>query len=66
MGTLNDIAAFADVIQRLNPIVENYLEQNHLVAENVRVDVETVAVMITALQMQISQLQEIVEDARPR
>ena len=64
MKTNNDIAVFADLVLQLRPIVENYLEQNHLVAENVRVDVETVAIMMTALQVQITQLQKAIENTR--
>jgi hypothetical protein len=63
---LENVAIFANLVQRLQPIVDTYLNQNHLIAENVRVDVETVTVLITALQMQINQLQKTISDSQPQ
>jgi hypothetical protein len=64
--SLENIAVFAGLVQQLQPIVDTYLNQNHFVAENVRVDVETVTVLITALQMQINQLQKTISDSQPK
>jgi hypothetical protein len=63
---ITNVAEFADLVRQLRPIVDTYLNQNHLVAENVRVDVETVTVLITALQMQINDLQKTISDSRPQ
>jgi len=64
--SIENVAEFAHLVQQLKPIVDTYLNQNHFVAENVRVDVETVTVLITALQMQINQLQKTIADANPQ
>jgi hypothetical protein len=64
--SIENVAEFAHLVQQLKPIVDTYLSQNHFVAENVRVDVETVTVLITALQMQINQLQKTIADANPQ
>ena len=64
--SLKNVAVFAGLIQQLQPIVDTYLNQNHFVAENVRVDVETITVLITALQMQINQLQKAISDSQPQ
>ena len=64
--SIANVAVFTDLVQQLRPIVDTYLNQNHLVAENVRLDVETVAVLITALQMQINQLQKTMSDSHPQ
>ena len=63
---LENVAIFTHLVQQLQPIVDTYLNQNHLIAENVRVDVETVTVLITALQMQINQLQKTISDSQPQ
>jgi len=64
--SIENVATFAHLVQQLKPIVDTYLNQNHFVAENVRVDVETVTVLMTALQMQINQLQKTIADANPQ
>jgi hypothetical protein len=63
--SIANVAVFTDLVQQLRPIVDTYLNQNHLVAENVRVDVETVTVLMTALQMQINSLQKTISDSHP-
>jgi len=52
---LNDIQT---VSEAASVILSKYMEQNHLVSESVRIDVETIQALVTSLQVQLNRLQE--------
>lgn len=60
---LPDFQHLIDLISIVKPAVDSYLTDNHLIAENVRVDVEALSVMVASLQMQLNHLEILLKEA---
>jgi hypothetical protein len=57
---LRDIQSVFDVA---SGVVANYMDQNHLVSESVRIDVEAIQALVTSLQVQLNQMQSRFQNA---
>lgn len=60
---LASFGEFTKMTENLRPIVQQYLDQNHLISESVRLDVEALTVHLLALQLQIDRLITVINNA---
>ena len=56
---------FSAVFELATSIVKLYLNENHLVSESVRIDVESLQSLVTSIQVQMNQLATLTSDVGP-
>lgn len=56
VNRLSSFSEFTELIEKIGPIVRQYLNDNHSISESVRLDVEALSVHLIALQLQIDRL----------
>jgi hypothetical protein len=63
---MQNVDRFRAVSERSSTLLQQYLDQNHVISESVRIDVESIQSLVTSLQVQLNRLSISRDNDRPQ